>query len=116
MSFLNRQAVDHPFLVEHNVEKGVSNSEPTVKGFRSSSILNKIHLNDFRTSTKIEALVCNYILCYHHMYSPQFAFLLCLACFFPFHKERKEMKCGLCIKYISHFKSEMNEGLVCSTL
>ncbi|XP_006363761.2 ATP-dependent helicase rhp16-like [Solanum tuberosum] len=51
-----QKAVDHPFLVEHNVEKGVSNSEPTVKGFRSSSILNKIHLNDFRTSTKIEAL------------------------------------------------------------
>ncbi|KAG5596815.1 hypothetical protein H5410_038047 [Solanum commersonii] len=51
-----QKAVNHPFLVEHNVEKGVSNSEPTVKGFRSSSILNKIHLDDFRTSTKIEAL------------------------------------------------------------
>ncbi|KAK9155666.1 hypothetical protein Sjap_003146 [Stephania japonica] len=31
-------------------------SKPTVKGFRSSSILNKIRLEDFQTSTKIEAL------------------------------------------------------------
>ncbi|KAL3332800.1 hypothetical protein AABB24_033058 [Solanum stoloniferum] len=51
-----QKAVDHPFLVEHNMEKGIPNSKPTVKGFRSSSILNKIHLDDFRTSTKIEAL------------------------------------------------------------
>ncbi|XP_075093829.1 ATP-dependent helicase rhp16-like isoform X1 [Nicotiana tabacum] len=36
--------------------KGDSNSKPTVKGFRSSSIVNKIQLDDFRTSTKIEAL------------------------------------------------------------
>uniref|UniRef100_M1APR5 DEXH helicase-like repair protein n=1 Tax=Solanum tuberosum TaxID=4113 RepID=M1APR5_SOLTU len=40
-----------------NNDKGDSNSKPTVKGFRSSSILNKIHLNYFQTSTKIEALL-----------------------------------------------------------
>ncbi|XP_069143572.1 ATP-dependent helicase rhp16-like [Solanum lycopersicum] len=39
-----------------NKDKGVSSSKPTVKGFRSSSILNKIQLDKFRTSTKIEAL------------------------------------------------------------
>ena len=30
----------------------------TVKGFKSSSILNRIQLENFQTSTKIEALVC----------------------------------------------------------
>ncbi|WMV38541.1 hypothetical protein MTR67_031926 [Solanum verrucosum] len=40
-----------------NNDNGDSNSEPTVKGFSSSSILNKIHRNEFKTSTKLEALV-----------------------------------------------------------
>lgn len=31
-------------------------SKTTIKGFRSSSILNRIHLDDFQTSTKIDAL------------------------------------------------------------
>lgn len=31
----------------------------TIKGFKASSILNRIKLDDFQTSTKIEALVCN---------------------------------------------------------
>ncbi|KAH0652051.1 hypothetical protein KY284_031963 [Solanum tuberosum] len=39
-----------------NNDNGDSNSEPTVKGFSSSSILNKIHRNEFETSTKLEAL------------------------------------------------------------
>ncbi|MCD9638829.1 hypothetical protein HAX54_022989 [Datura stramonium] len=39
-----------------NDDKGDSNSKPTAKGFRSSSILNKIQLDKFKTSTKIEAL------------------------------------------------------------
>lgn len=33
-------------------------SKTTLKGFRASSILNRIKLSDFQTSTKIEALVC----------------------------------------------------------
>ena len=33
-------------------------SKTTIKGFRSSSILNRVQLDDFQTSTKIEALVC----------------------------------------------------------
>ncbi|KAH0650926.1 hypothetical protein KY284_030838, partial [Solanum tuberosum] len=40
-----------------NNDKGDSNSKPTVKGFRSSSILNEIQLDKFQTSTKIDALV-----------------------------------------------------------
>ena len=40
----------------------------TVKGIKSSSILNRIQLENFQTSTKIEALVClnwpNYMLLY----------------------------------------------------
>ncbi|MCD9638831.1 hypothetical protein HAX54_022991 [Datura stramonium] len=36
-----------------NDDKGDSNSKPTAKGFRSSSILNKIQLDKFKTSTKI---------------------------------------------------------------
>ncbi|XP_027774337.1 ATP-dependent helicase rhp16-like [Solanum pennellii] len=39
-----------------NKDKGDSSSKPAVKGFRSSSILNKIQLDKFKTSTKIEAL------------------------------------------------------------
>ncbi|XP_015159086.1 ATP-dependent helicase rhp16-like [Solanum tuberosum] len=39
-----------------NKDKGDSSSKPTVKGFRSSSILNIIQLDKFKTSTKIEAL------------------------------------------------------------
>lgn len=34
----------------------------TVKGFRPSSILNRIRLDDFQTSTKIDALV-NFLSC-----------------------------------------------------
>lgn len=37
-------------------DKGDQKSKVTIKGFRSSSILNRIHLDDFQTSTKIEAL------------------------------------------------------------
>ncbi|KAG5606812.1 hypothetical protein H5410_028304 [Solanum commersonii] len=37
-------------------DKGDQKSKATIKGFRSSSILNRIHLDDFQTSTKIEAL------------------------------------------------------------
>ena len=33
-------------------------NKTTIKGFRASSILNRIKLDDFQTSTKIEALVC----------------------------------------------------------
>uniref|UniRef100_A0A3Q7HEA8 Uncharacterized protein n=1 Tax=Solanum lycopersicum TaxID=4081 RepID=A0A3Q7HEA8_SOLLC len=39
-----------------NNDKGDSNSKPTVKEFRSSSILNRIQLDKFQTSTKIDAL------------------------------------------------------------
>ncbi|KAJ8557250.1 hypothetical protein K7X08_002875 [Anisodus acutangulus] len=39
-----------------NNDKEGSNSKPTVRGFKSSSILNKIQIDKFRTSTKIEAL------------------------------------------------------------
>ncbi|XP_057954721.1 DNA repair protein RAD16 [Malania oleifera] len=35
---------------------GDQNSKTTIKGFKSSSILNRIWLDDFQTSTKIEAL------------------------------------------------------------
>lgn len=35
-----------------------ANNKTTIKGFRSSSILNRIQLENFQTSTKIEALVC----------------------------------------------------------
>lgn len=34
----------------------------TIKGFRPSSILNRIQIEDFQTSTKIEALVCIHLL------------------------------------------------------
>uniref|UniRef100_A0A2P2L5E4 Uncharacterized protein MANES_12G073600 n=1 Tax=Rhizophora mucronata TaxID=61149 RepID=A0A2P2L5E4_RHIMU len=41
-----------------NANGGNQTAKTTIKGFRSSSILNRIQLNDFQTSTKIEALVC----------------------------------------------------------
>ncbi|XVE91327.1 hypothetical protein REPUB_Repub01dG0000500 [Reevesia pubescens] len=39
-----------------NPDAGGQSSRTTLKGFKSSSILNRIQLNDFQTSTKIEAL------------------------------------------------------------
>lgn len=39
-----------------SVDNGDQTSKTTIKGFRSSSILNRIQLDDFQTSTKIEAL------------------------------------------------------------
>ena len=38
--------------------KNYAGSGTTFKDFKSSSILNRIALNEFQTSTKIEALVC----------------------------------------------------------
>ncbi|XP_062100588.1 ATP-dependent helicase rhp16-like [Humulus lupulus] len=37
---------------------GNQTSKTTIKGFRASSILNRVQLDNFQTSTKIEALVC----------------------------------------------------------
>ncbi|KAM3344549.1 DNA repair protein RAD16 [Capsicum galapagoense] len=37
-------------------DKGDQKSKATIKGFKSSSILNRIRLDDFQTSTKIDAL------------------------------------------------------------
>lgn len=39
---------------------GVENQigKTTIKGFKSSSIINRIQIENFQTSTKIEALVC----------------------------------------------------------
>ncbi|KAG6404813.1 hypothetical protein SASPL_132389 [Salvia splendens] len=70
-----RQALDHPYLVEYspasmkskgkavdfttNKDGKEQKSKTTIKGFRQSSILNRIQLEDFQdfqTSTKIEAL------------------------------------------------------------
>jgi len=39
-----------------NVGHGELNTKTTIKGFKSSSILNRIRLDDFQTSTKIDAL------------------------------------------------------------
>lgn len=39
-------------------DAGNNYSKSTIKGFKSTSILNRIQLNEFQTSTKIEALVC----------------------------------------------------------
>ncbi|XVF42936.1 hypothetical protein PTKIN_Ptkin02bG0000800 [Pterospermum kingtungense] len=39
-----------------NTDAGGQSSRTTMKGFKSSSIVNRIQLNDFQTSTKIEAL------------------------------------------------------------
>ena len=41
-----------------NKDVGDQANKTTIKGFRSSSILNRIRLENFQTSTKIEALVC----------------------------------------------------------
>lgn len=38
-------------------------NKTTVKGFRASSIINRIQLENFQTSTKIEALVCYMLSC-----------------------------------------------------
>lgn len=54
------KALTFDFTANNN--NGDTNSEPTVKGFSSSSVLNKIHRNEFESSTKLEALVCNCIL------------------------------------------------------
>ncbi|KAJ8764644.1 hypothetical protein K2173_006726 [Erythroxylum novogranatense] len=43
-------------LVTADLTSGRQMTKTTVKGFRSSSILNRIELNNFQTSTKIEAL------------------------------------------------------------
>lgn len=40
-----------------NESAGDCTGKTTIKGFKSSSILNRIQLDDFQTSTKIEALV-----------------------------------------------------------
>lgn len=39
-----------------NVDAGDQTAKTTIKGFRSGSILNRVQLDDFQTSTKIEAL------------------------------------------------------------
>lgn len=39
-------------------DNGNQTSKTTIKGFRASSILNRVQLDNFQTSTKIEALVC----------------------------------------------------------
>ncbi|GFY97509.1 helicase protein with RING/U-box domain-containing protein [Actinidia rufa] len=39
-----------------NVDHGEPNTKTTIKGFKLSSILNRIRLEDFQTSTKIDAL------------------------------------------------------------
>lgn len=54
---------------------GNQTTKTTIKGFRSSSILNRIQLENFQTSTKIEALVCQLIHHVQHFYS---SFLLIL--------------------------------------
>lgn len=38
----------------------------TIRGFKASSILNRIRLEEFQTSTKIEALVCGLCLPYFY--------------------------------------------------
>eukprot|EP00258_Populus_trichocarpa_P024901 XP_024440920.1 DNA repair protein RAD16 isoform X3 [Populus trichocarpa] len=40
-----------------NVDAGDQTAKTTIKGFRSGSILNRVQLDDFQTSTKIEALL-----------------------------------------------------------
>lgn len=47
-------------------DAGNQTTKTTIKGFRSSSILNRIQLENFQTSTKIEALVCQLILHMQH--------------------------------------------------
>lgn len=50
-----------PLTVDFSEDKRADTQAPvtTLKGFRRSSILNRIKLEDFQTSTKIEALVWN---------------------------------------------------------
>ncbi|KAL0354099.1 UNVERIFIED_CONTAM: ATP-dependent helicase rhp16 [Sesamum angustifolium] len=43
------------------------NSKTTIKGFRPSSILNRIQLDDFQTSTKIDALIGFSVLGFHYI-------------------------------------------------
>lgn len=45
-----------PLTVDLTLKKNVGEQSTTIKGYKRSSILNKIHLDDFQTSTKIEAL------------------------------------------------------------
>lgn len=40
-----------------NLDAANQTTKTTIKGFRSSSIMNRIQLDNFQTSTKIEALV-----------------------------------------------------------
>lgn len=56
-------------------DKGDQKSKATIKGFRSSSILNRIHLDNFQTSTKIEALVSNYLPINEYILSRLYMFL-----------------------------------------
>lgn len=43
-----------------SVDAGDQTAKTNIKGFRSGSILNRVQLDDFQTSTKIEALVRAY--------------------------------------------------------
>ena len=52
-----------------NSSTGVQKAKTSVNGFRSSSILNRIQLDDFQTSTKIDALVCKHSLVYYVVFS-----------------------------------------------
>ncbi|KAJ4828711.1 hypothetical protein Tsubulata_038329 [Turnera subulata] len=49
-----------------NSDAGDQNAKTKIKGFKTSSILNRIQLNDFQTSTKIEALVwiISFVICF----------------------------------------------------
>ncbi|KAK9285779.1 hypothetical protein L1049_024980 [Liquidambar formosana] len=47
-----------------NMDPGDQNIKTSIKGFKSSSILNRIRLDDFQTSTKIDALVCDLRNCF----------------------------------------------------
>ncbi|GAB4859543.1 hypothetical protein Ancab_011011 [Ancistrocladus abbreviatus] len=49
-----------PLTVDFTSNTGSNNQKvsTTLKGFRRSSILNRIQLDDFQTSAKIEALIC----------------------------------------------------------
>lgn len=48
-----------PLTVDFSTNKdhGDQNTRTTIKGFKRSSILNRVRLDDFQTSTKIDALV-----------------------------------------------------------
>eukprot|EP00268_Persea_americana_P016783 TRINITY_DN17990_c2_g1_i1.p1 TRINITY_DN17990_c2_g1~~TRINITY_DN17990_c2_g1_i1.p1 ORF type:complete len:944 (+),score=189.89 TRINITY_DN17990_c2_g1_i1:195-2834(+) len=45
-----------PLTVDFTTVKNAADQSTTIKGFKRSSILNRINLDDFQTSTKIEAL------------------------------------------------------------